>query len=96
MSLFKTGIAASGIVLALVSSAFAQGALGTAIVVDRSGNAKSVQVNERGHGMMMRHAHPLRPGTIVFMSGGHLYMTRSMAMAQAAYDQGICCGNALP
>ncbi len=83
MSLFRTALAVSGISLALATSAFGETiqAFGSAFVVDSSGNAKSVEISERGHAMIMRHAHRLRAGTIVYMSGGHLYMMNSRAMA---------------
>jgi hypothetical protein len=88
----KTGLVACGVALASVSAALAQGqALGQVYVVDRSGEVSTVQMNEKGHAMIMQHAHRLPAGTIVYISGGHIYMMKSRGMAAHLTSKTTCC-----
>src|SRR5271169_3270745 len=92
MSLLKTGLAVCGLTLTLVSAASAQGqAIGQAYVVDRSGEVGTVQMNDKGHAMIMRHAHRLPPGTFIYISGGHIYMMKSRGMSAQMSSKTTCC-----
>ena len=34
---------------------------------------QAAKVNATGHQMLMRHARQLKPGTVIYRAGGHLY-----------------------
>ena len=92
MSLLKTGLIGLAVALSVISAASAQGmAIGQAYVVDRSGEVNTVQMNEKGHAMIMQHAHRLPPGTIVYISGGHVYMMKGHGMAAQMSSKASCC-----
>ena len=62
MSLLRNGSIGLVVALSVVSEASAQGmAIGQAYVVDRSGEVNTVQMNEKGHAMIMQHARRLPP-----------------------------------
>jgi hypothetical protein len=52
-----------------------------AMYLDPSGTVQKFTVNETGHAMMMKHAHPLAAGTIIYRSGGKLYLLEDKKMA---------------
>lgn len=47
-----------------------------AYVLDAQGKTWSMRVSTRGAQMIMRHAKPVPRGTVIFRSGGQLYMAR--------------------
>jgi len=83
MSLLKSMLAGAGLSLALATAASAQSMTpdfhdGVAMVVMPNGSltwlgGQAAKVNVTGHRMLMRHARQLKPGTIIYRSGGHLY-----------------------
>jgi hypothetical protein len=92
MTFAKSCLVGLGTALAWASSASAQGmAIGQAYAVDRSGTVNTVQMNEKGHAMMMRYAHRLPAGTIVYISGGHIYTISKGGMAGRIAPMGSCC-----
>jgi hypothetical protein len=52
-----------------------------AMFVDPSGAVKQFTVNEAGHAMMMKNARALAAGTIVYRSGGKIYLLEDKKMA---------------
>jgi hypothetical protein len=51
-----------------------------AMYLDPSGTVKQFTVNEAGHAMMMKNARALAAGTIVYHSGGKLYLLEDRKM----------------
>ena len=51
-----------------------------AMYLDPSGTVKQFTVNEKGHAMMMQNARALAAGTIVYRSGGKLYLLEDKKM----------------
>jgi hypothetical protein len=47
-----------------------------AYVLDAKGKTWSMRVSDRGAKMIMRYAKPVPRGTVIFRSGGQLYMAR--------------------
>ena len=41
--------------------------------------------------MIMRHAHRLPAGTVIYISGGHIYMMKSRGMAAQMSSKTTCC-----
>ena len=52
-----------------------------AMYLDPSGTVKQFTVNETGHAMMMKNARELASGTIIYRSGGKLYLLEDKKMA---------------
>ena len=45
-----------------------------ALMIDTGGKISKMNVTDAGHKMMMKYGHPVKAGTIFYMSGGTLYM----------------------
>src|SRR4051812_23280064 len=52
-----------------------------AMLIDPSGAVKQFTVNEQGHSMMMQNARALAAGTVIYRSGGKLYLLEDKKMA---------------
>jgi hypothetical protein len=52
-----------------------------AMFIDPTGAVKQFTVNEKGHTMMMQNARALAAGTIIYRSGGKLYLLEDKKMA---------------
>ena len=52
-----------------------------AMFIDPSGAVKRLTINEKGHAMMMQNARALAAGTIIYRSGGKLYLLEDKKMA---------------
>jgi uncharacterized protein YdeI (BOF family) len=52
-----------------------------AMYLDPSGKVQTFTVNETGHAMMMKNARALAAGTIIYRSGGKLYLLEDKKMA---------------
>ena len=78
-------LAATAVTFALGAPAFAQNISlelsdRQGIMIDTRGHVSRLNVGPRGHAMIMKHAAPVQAGTIFYMSGGKLYMTRDRKM----------------
>jgi hypothetical protein len=52
-----------------------------AMYLDPNGKVQTFTVNEKGHAMMMKNARALAAGTIIYRSGGKLYLLEDKKMA---------------
>jgi hypothetical protein len=82
MSAILKQVLAAATVCAFATAAFAQNTSmelgeGQAMYVDGSGKMSRMSVSASGHNMLMRHAKRVRAGTILYMSGGNLYMAEN-------------------
>jgi len=91
MSLIKSTLVAGGMLLALASSAFAQGGgdpwdlkerMGYVLMMD--GTMKQMRIGDKGMAMLMKSAKKVPRGTMMFMSGGQLYMVNAGKMFDKA------------
>ena len=93
MSLSKVAMIAAGLLLALLSTASAQGSPDvslsdkTAVMVDQSGKLKGVgtktkQINAKGHATIMKYAKKLPPHTMIYRSGDDIYVLEGQALQQ--------------
>ena len=90
MSLIKSALIAGGMSAALlttnVTGAFAYEVSPwdlrdrTAYVVMMDGTMKSLDISDKGMGMLMRRAKKVPRGTVLFMSNGQLYMASAASM----------------
>jgi len=87
----KSVVVAGGLVLASLTSAFAQGGLEPWDIRDRSayvvmmdGKMMRVSVGDKGMGMLMKGAKKVPRGTVFMMSGGQLYMVNASKMFDKA------------
>jgi hypothetical protein len=83
---FRTALVASAITLALGMPAFAQDIMMEirdrgGIIVEPSGKVMRMTLNDKSHAMMMKYGHPVKAGTIFFMSGGALYVAQDRMMS---------------
>jgi hypothetical protein len=79
MHLLHKVVAATALTLSLAAPAFAQNISmelsdRQAMMVTPSGKIMRMDVSTSGHKMMMKYGHPVKAGTIFYMSGGQLYM----------------------
>ena len=84
MNAMKSILIGAGLSLALAQAAAAQSMTseitdGVAMVVTAQGTmtylgGKATEVNAMGHTMLMQHAMPLKPGTIIYRSGNNFYL----------------------
>jgi hypothetical protein len=85
---WKTAALAAATTLALASGALAQDAMEmhdrTAFVFRNSVKSHPLvlQLSDAQHAMVMKYAKPLKAGTMVFMSGGQLYLLQDRRMAK--------------
>ena len=94
MSFIKTAVVASGMSLALLTSALAQGAGGglepwdirdrSAYIVMMDGKMMRMSVGDKGMAMLMKTARKVPRGTVFVMSGGQLYMVNAAKMFDRA------------
>jgi len=90
MFFVKSAIAAGAVSLALASTALAgennpwDMRDRTAYVVMLDGTMKSMDITDKGMGMLMRRAKRVPRGTVFFMSNGQLYMASAASMFDRA------------
>jgi hypothetical protein len=75
-------VAATAVTLSLAAPAFAQNISmelsdRQAMMITPSGQVMRMDVSATGHKMMMKYGHPVKAGTIFYMSGGQLYMAEN-------------------
>jgi len=88
--MLKTAIAAAALTLTLVGAATAaetnpwdlRDRMAYAVMMD--GSMRSMEISDKGMTMLMRHAKRVRPGTVLFMNNGQLYMAVGGAMFDRA------------
>jgi hypothetical protein len=83
---FRTTLVAAAMTLSVAAPAFAQNISmelsdRQAMMITSSGKVMRMDVGGRGHQMMMKYGHPVKAGTIFYMSGGRLYMTSDRPMS---------------
>jgi hypothetical protein len=86
MSSLRTALIASVMTLAFGAPAFAQNIMMEiadrgGIIVDSHGKVERFSGSERAQAMMKKYGHPVKAGTIFYMSGGTLYMAQDRRMA---------------
>ena len=87
MKTIRNLLAASVVVLAFATPAFAQGGgggeleSGRFMYVGMDGKMTTVTANAKSTAMMMKYAKPVKAGTIFFRSGGTLYMAQDRKIA---------------
>ena len=83
MFTLKSTLIAAGLSFAFAGAASAQSMTpeigdGIAMVVTSSGmtylGGKPAKVNAAGHSMMMKHATPIKAGTVIYRSGNNYYL----------------------
>ena len=90
MSLIKSALIAGSMSLAFATAAFAgennpwDMRDRTAYVVMMDGTMKSMEITDKGMGMLMRRARKVPRGTVLFMSNGQLYMASAASMFDRA------------
>jgi hypothetical protein len=88
--MFKSALAAAALSLALVTGASAgennpwDMRDRTAYVVMMDGTMKSMDITDKGMGMLMRRAKKVARGTVFFMNNGQLYMASVPSMFDRA------------
>ena len=85
MTTFRTALLASVITCACAAPSFAQNISmelsdRQAMMITPSGKVMRMDVSAAGHKMMMKYGHPVKAGTIFYMSGGKLYMAADRHM----------------
>ena len=84
--MFKSALTAAAMSLALVTGASAGENAPwdmrerTAYVVMMDGTMKTMDITDKGMGMLMRRAKKVPRGTVLFMSNGQLYMASAASM----------------
>ena len=81
----RSALAATAVTFALGAPAFAQNISmelsdRQAIMIDTAGHVSRMNIGPKGHAMIMQNATRVQAGTIFYMSGGKLYMTRDRKM----------------
>lgn len=90
MFFIKSAVAAGAISVALATTAFAgennpwDMRDRTAYVVMLDGTMKSMDITDKGMGMLMRRAKRVARGTVFFMNKGQLYMASAASMFDRA------------
>lgn len=88
--MFKSALTAAALSLALVTGATAgennpwDMRDRTAYVVMMDGTMKTMDITDKGMGMLMRRAKKVARGTVFFMSNGQLYMASAASMFDRA------------
>ena len=82
----RTAFIASVVTLAFAAPAFAQNIMMEiqdrgGIIVGADGKVTRFSANDKGHAMMMKYAHPVKAGTIFYMSHGTLYMSQDRTLS---------------
>jgi hypothetical protein len=91
MSFIKTAVAASGMSLATLTGALAQGGPEpwdirerSAYIVMMDGKMMRMNIGDKGMTMLMKNAKKVPRGTVFVMSGGQLYMVNASKMFDRA------------
>jgi hypothetical protein len=88
--MFKSALTAAAMSLALVTGASAgennpwDMRDRTAYVVMMDGTMKTMDISDKGMGMLMRRAKKVARGTVFFMNNGQLYMASAASMFDRA------------
>jgi hypothetical protein len=88
--MLKSALVAAGMTLTLASGAFAgennpwDMRDRTAYVVMMDGTMKTMDITDKGMGMLMRRARKVARGTVFFMNNGQLYMASAASMFDRA------------